>query len=75
MLELVRYIHEDVWKKGKHPQIVKARSLLCYWAVHELGMTATELARRIGMTQSAISQSVRRGEAIAGENIFELIES
>lgn len=66
---------EDVWKKGKHPQIVKARSLLCYWAVHELGMTATELARRIGMTQSAISQSVKRGEAIAGESKFELIES
>jgi hypothetical protein len=35
LLELVRYIHEDVWKKGKHPQIVKARSLLCYWAVHD----------------------------------------
>ncbi|MGD9235222.1 MAG: transposase [Desulfobacterales bacterium] len=65
---------EDVWKKGKHPQIVKARSLLCYWAVHELGMTATELAIRIGLTQSAISQSVKRGEVLAAENGFKLIE-
>jgi REP element-mobilizing transposase RayT len=65
---------EDVWKKGKHRQIVKARSLLCYWAVHELGMTGTALARRIGMTQSAISQSVKRGEAFANENGFDLTE-
>ncbi len=66
---------EEVWKKGKHPQTVKARSLLCYWAVNELGMTATELATRIGMTQPAISQSVKRGEAIANNNGYELVEA
>ena len=65
---------EQIWKKGKHPQTVKARSLMCYWAVHELGMSATELARRIGITQPAVSQSVKRGEAIANENGFELVE-
>ena len=63
---------EQIWQKGKHPQTVKARSLLCYWAVRDLGISATELARRIGMTQSAISHSVYRGEAIAKENGFEL---
>jgi REP element-mobilizing transposase RayT len=62
---------EQIWKKGKHPQTVKARSLLCYWAVHELGISATELARRIGITQPAISQSIKRGETIARENGFE----
>ena len=61
---------EQVWKKGKHPQTVKARSLLCYWAVHELGISATELAKKIGITQPAISQCVKRGEAIARENEF-----
>jgi REP element-mobilizing transposase RayT len=66
---------EQVWKKGKHPQTVKARSLLCYWAVRELGMSATELARRIGVSQPAISQSVKRGEVIAKENGFELMDS
>jgi REP element-mobilizing transposase RayT len=66
---------EQVWEKGKHPQTVKSRSLLCYWAVRELGISATELARRIGITQPAISQSVRRGEAIAKENGFELMDS
>ena len=66
---------EQVWKKGKHPQTVKARSLLCYWAVRELGISATEIARRIGISQPAISQSVERGEAIAKENGFELMDS
>jgi len=37
--------------------------------------SATELARRIGITQPAISQSVKRGEAIAKENGFELMDS
>jgi len=35
---------EQVWAAGKHPRTVKARSLLCYWAVRKLGMRATELA-------------------------------
>jgi len=64
---------EQIWEKGKHPQTVKARSLLCYWAVRELGISATEIARRIGISQPAISQSVKRGEAIAKENEFELM--
>ena len=63
---------EQIWKKGKHPQTVKARSLLCYWAVHELGMSATDLAMRIGITQPAVSQSVKRGELIARENKYKL---
>ena len=65
---------EQIWKKGKHPQTVEARSLLCYWAVRELGFSATDLSRRIGITQPAISQSVKRGETIAKENGFELID-
>ncbi len=65
---------EQVWKKGKHPQTVKARGLLCYWSVGELGISATELARRIGITQPAISQSVTSGKAIAKENGFELMD-
>jgi DNA-binding transcriptional LysR family regulator len=53
----------------------KARSLLCYWAVRELGLSATELARQMAISQPAISQSVKRGEAIAKENGFELMDS
>lgn len=51
----------------RYPGIVQARSVLCYWAVRELGMTATELARRMGLTQPAVSISVKRGEKIIKE--------
>jgi hypothetical protein len=66
---------KQVWEKGKHPQTAKARSLLCYRAVRELGINATELARRIGISQPAISQSVKWGEVFVKENGFELMDS
>ena len=58
----------------KSPMIVKARSLMCYYAVRELGLTATSLARRIGLKQPAISISVSRGEKIAKEMGIGLFE-
>ena len=30
---------EAVWASGKQPKIVKARSLFCYWATSELGVS------------------------------------
>jgi hypothetical protein len=35
---------EQVWAAGKHKITVKARSLMCYWAVRRLGFSATELS-------------------------------
>jgi len=62
-----------VLSRGRQRQRVEARSLLCYWAVRELGMTLTELARFFGMSPSAVGYSVQRGEIIATENKYELI--
>jgi REP element-mobilizing transposase RayT len=53
-------------------KVVQARSIFCYWAVRELGVTATALANRSGLTQPAISISVKRGERIAREKRLEL---
>jgi putative transposase len=46
---------------GKKRKNVKARSLLCYWAVTELGMALTDLARRLGVAVSTVSLAVQRG--------------
>jgi len=63
--ELMRIKAEDVWAAGKQQPIVNARSLLCYWAVRELGSTMASLARRLGLSIPAISKSVARGKELA----------
>ncbi len=65
----------EVLRSGKQPQIVEARSLVCFWANRELGMTTVEIARRLGICQSTVSRSSLRGEKIAEKNRFMLIES
>ena len=62
----------QVWAPGKHPLTVKARSLLCYWAVRKLGISATELSKKIGISQPSVSISVKRGENIAKTMKIEL---
>jgi chromosomal replication initiation ATPase DnaA len=65
---------ELVWEKSRRPQVVDARDLLCYWASEELAMNKTELAKRLNLTQPAVSIAVRRGEKIARENQYQLID-
>ncbi len=64
----------QVWTHGKHPLTVKARSLLCYWAVRKLGFSATELSKKFGVSQPAVSISVKRGEKITKAEQIELVE-
>lgn len=65
---------EQVWSYGKHPLTVKARSLLCYWAVRKLGYSATELSKRLGVSQPSVSISVSRGEKIAKAEQLKLVK-
>ena len=56
-------VHLDDLKRGdKRPKSVKARGVLCYLAIVELGMTGTDVARLLGMSQPAVSRSVKRGQ-------------
>jgi hypothetical protein len=63
---------EQVWSYGIHPLTVKARSLLCYWTVRKLGYSATELSKRLGVSQPSVRISVKRGEKIAKAEQLEL---
>ena len=63
---------EIVWEKSRRPMVVEARDLLCYWASKELVMSKTDLAKRLNLTQPAVSIAVRRGEKIARESQYEL---
>jgi hypothetical protein len=65
---------EQVWASGKHPMTVKARSLFCYWAVRQLDFSATELSKKLRVSQPAVSLSVKRGETIAKAERLNLVE-
>ena len=49
---------------GKNEREVVARSVVSHWAVREVGMSGTEVARRLGVTQPAENQAVKRGARI-----------
>ncbi|MDX1707533.1 MAG: transposase [Desulfobacterales bacterium] len=53
---------------------VRARSVLCFWAVRELEMTGTEVARQLKMSKSGVSRAAARGEKIVSEMRLELFE-
>ena len=63
-----------IFINDKQQRKVKARSLCCFWAVSKLGISLRELASRLEMTSPAVGFSVERGEAIAHENGYRLID-
>ena len=70
--ELLDIPMDALWSRGKQRHLVRARSLLCYWAATELHMSMSALARRFEVSATAISKSVLRGKALAKELGFEL---
>jgi REP element-mobilizing transposase RayT len=58
---------ESILAPGKQPLRVKARSVVAYLAVRQLGLVGTEVGKRLGVSQSAVSRAVERGEALASE--------
>ena len=55
-------------------QKVKARSLLCYWAVRETGISLRTLAKRLRISAPMVGYAMERGEAIVREGHYELIQ-
>jgi hypothetical protein len=72
--EIYKIDVKDIFLKGKHQKRVKPRSLFCYWAVSEIGISLTELAKRLGISVAGVGYSVERGEVLARENDYLLIE-
>jgi REP element-mobilizing transposase RayT len=70
--EVVGIDYAWIWAGGKQPQIVRARSLLCYWAASELGLSQVWLSRKLGLSQAAVSLSVARGRQIVSRENYEV---
>ena len=56
--------------RGRQKDRVEARDLLCYWSAMELGISMADLAKMLGMTISAVSYAVQRGEKTAKEGDY-----
>jgi REP element-mobilizing transposase RayT/lambda repressor-like predicted transcriptional regulator len=63
----------EIWAGGKERKRVRARSLLCYWAVQELGMSMAELSRTLRLSSSGVSLSVKRGAQLVKEERLVLL--
>lgn len=48
----------------KERTLVKARILVCYWSVTELGMSMTEIGNNLGISVSTVSVAVKKGRQI-----------
>jgi REP element-mobilizing transposase RayT len=73
--ELLNLKPIELWTPGKQQYRVQARSLLCYWASRELGISMADLSRRLKLSPAAISLCIKRGEKIARNSAYMLIES
>ena len=58
--------------RGRQRDRVKARDLVCYWSVVELGMSKVDVAMRFDITPAAVSYSVQRGENMAKKENYQL---
>ena len=48
-------------QKTRHANASTAKSLICYWGTDLLGLTAKEIAARLGLSQPAISYRAKKG--------------
>ncbi|MBW2139351.1 MAG: hypothetical protein JRH06_17625 [Deltaproteobacteria bacterium] len=74
VLDLYGIEKEELLSRSRQKIRSEARSVFCYWAVLELGISGTEMARRLGMSQSGVAYAIRRGERVAKNKGFKMLE-
>ena len=62
--EIFGLILDELSQGSRLHSVVRVRSVLCYWAVKELGMSGAQAARWLGIGQSAVQLSLFAGEKL-----------
>jgi len=65
---------DQVVVPGKQPDRVCARSVLAYWAIRDLGLTAIEVGKYLGLSKSAVSRAATRGQKLIVDQFLSLKE-
>jgi REP-associated tyrosine transposase len=65
---------EEIYSRSRRKSRVQARDVLCYWAVQEIGISCTDLAKYLEMSQPGVGYAVSRGENIVKKNKYNLLE-
>jgi putative transposase len=63
---------DQLYDHGRYKQLVEARSLFCYWAHSDLGISGKDLSLRFSISEPAVSYAVRRGQDIVRQRGYEL---
>jgi len=71
--EITGIREEEIFSRGRQKGKVRARSILCYWAVREAGISIRSLSRQLGISGPGVGYAVERGAAIVRENHYVLI--
>jgi REP element-mobilizing transposase RayT len=66
--ELYNITTESLISRRRQKILAEARSVFCFWAIHELGTSVTAVARHLGMTQPGAGYAATKGERIVKEN-------
>lgn len=72
--EIFGIAKDQVVVPGKQPHWVRARSVLAYWAIRDLGLTATEVGKYLGLSKSAVSRAANRGQKLIVDQFLSLKE-
>jgi hypothetical protein len=58
----------EVLSPGKYKKVVEARSVVCYWAMREIGISQSVLAQKFSISQPAVSMTIKWGEQVVNRN-------
>lgn len=72
--ELLSIQPQEIMGACKERRIVRARQLICCWAVKELGMSMTVTAGKLGISVPTVSVAVKKGRKIVSEEGLELAD-
>ena len=72
--DLLTMSPDDLYLPDRQKKLVEARSLFCFWAVREVGVSMTALALRFSLSGVAIGCAVVRGQKIAREKGYVMVE-